>query len=436
MRPPPEPTVSIGVLGMSESSNYSRGPAQYVASIKVLDSEVEVVQVAGGGWREGGGYVYVYEDGYFVNIGHLREARLVSREVLKTLPLAGRPAVTREVYRITRESLSGRPLLLVNLFTDGEVHADLCEVGEQYVSCSEYPVRVDEGLAKDVVAKFKLLGAEAPYLQIYLKLVEEVGRTLPRLGCRDVECEVPVRRVCFNPPGHDLLPQIVRRPYLSAMYALALNTPEERVEVLRGMVTLLAELWTVAKIAEAVDGYSLEGSWRIGNNVPFAFIRSRRSGRVYTVLYQLDLYQVTFQTYVVSLGSVKYEVVTWKHHPLTEDGRKSAVVDILVLSGKLEGRVDLDRLRKLEESGENPLLLVEVKLGIPSIRNWRDVVLQMKDYLEVVKPRYAAFVALGKATSTLRRELKALSVEVFENVLDEREQERFKYFVAEALGER
>jgi len=391
------------------------GPARYVASIKVLDSEVEVVQVVRGGWREGGGYVYVYEDGYFVNVGHLGEARLVSREVLKTLLLPGNPPVVREVYRVSRRSLSGRPILLVNLFTNGEVHADLCEVGEQYVSCSEYPVMVDEDLAKDVAAKFKLLGAEGTHLQVYLKLVEEVGRTLPRLGCRDIVCEVPVRQVCFNPPGCNLLPQIVRRPYLSAIYALALNTPEERVEVLRGMASLLAELWTISKIAEAVNGYSLESVWRIrwirwsiGDNVPFAYIRSQRSGRVYTVLYQSYL----------------------------KGERRLAVVDILVLNGKLEGSIDSSRLMELAKTGESPPLLVEVKLGIPSISNWRDVMHQMEGRLEVVKPKHAALVTLGKATSTLRRELKALGVEVFENVLNEREQERFKGFVAEVLGER
>jgi hypothetical protein len=301
-------------------------------------------------------------------------------------------------------------------------------MNDRCIECFDYLIKIDEEAAKSIVKSFKISGKEKLYLQIYLRLVEEIREIMKISGARDIVVDAPVNIISFERLPYSIISRLINRPYLSAVVALLQDSQKRRIIALRSMAALLSEIWVISKIIDAVNGYTIGGSWMItkGGNTPFAYISSRRSGMDYTIFYQLNLYQTS------SDQKGRYE----KFRPFnTRNGLKTFLaIDIVVFKGK-KYYVNFAEMERLATGGEKPSLLLEVKLGIPYIRNWRDVVQQMEDYLEIVRPYNIALASIGKASSTLKQKLKELGIEIFDNLLIEENQRRFKNYITTALGE-
>jgi len=301
-------------------------------------------------------------------------------------------------------------------------------MNDRCIECFDYLIKIDEEAAKSIVKSFKISGKEKLYLQIYLRLVEEIREIMKISGARDIVVDTPVNIISFERLPYSIISRLINRPYLSAVVALLQDSQKRRIIALRSMAALLSEIWVISKIIDAVNGYTIGGSWMItkGGNTPFAYISSRRSGMDYTIFYQLNLYQKS------SDQKGRYE----KFRPFnTRNGLKTFLaIDIVVFKGK-KYYVDFAEMERLATGGEKPSLLLEVKLGIPYIRNWRDVVRQMEDYLEIVRPYNIALALIGKTSSTLKQKLKELGIEIFDNLLIEENQRRFKNYITTALGE-
>jgi hypothetical protein len=104
-----------------------------------------------------------------------------------------------------------------------------------------------------------------------------------------------------------------------------------------------------------------------------------------------------------------------------------------------EGRVEdvcWGELYKLIESSRVPELVIEVKTGLKYLK-WEQsayVVEQVREYIELLRPKNMAVVSLKDIDSSLKMEFKAMGVRVFENIVDEDVQKEFKNYVVRILS--
>lgn len=120
---------------------------------------------------------------------------------------------------------------------------------------------------------------------------------------------------------------------------------------------------------------------------------------------------------------------------LYPNASKHVVPDIVVFEGKIGG-VGLGRLHELIESGNVPLLAIEVKTGLQLVRWERPdyVISQLRTYKNLLKPKNFALVSLRDVDTLLKVKLKALGVEVFENIAGDITQRKFRDYVLKALA--
>jgi hypothetical protein len=110
------------------------------------------------------------------------------------------------------------------------------------------------------------------------------------------------------------------------------------------------------------------------------------------------------------------------------------VPDIIVFEGRIKN-VYGGELYKLIEQGVTPKLLIEVKTSLAQVR-WEEpsyVIEQIKEYVELLRPRNTALASLKTVNSTLKAQLKTLGVAMFENFAYKAMQEEFKRYVVKAL---
>jgi hypothetical protein len=198
---------------------------------------------------------------------------------------------------------------------------------------------------------------------------------------------------------------------------MALTTARGRAKSLSIKISYILELFVIAKIVDALEGASLTGAWTVEftTNTPLAVVRSRATGKEYTIFYQSSILPHILPGFV-------------KNAP------KHLVPDIAVFEGRIEG-VGWGELYKLVEQGAVPKLLVEVKTGLGRLR-WEKpdyAVEQVREYKRLLKPKNVALVSLKIVDPMLKAQLKALGVAIFENFADKTVQEEFKRYVIKAL---
>jgi hypothetical protein len=110
------------------------------------------------------------------------------------------------------------------------------------------------------------------------------------------------------------------------------------------------------------------------------------------------------------------------------------VPDIIVFEGRIKN-VYGGELYKLIEQGVTPKLLIEVKTSLAQV-GWEEpsyVIEQIKEYVELLRPRNTALASLKTVNPTLKAQLKTLGVAIFENFAYKAMQEEFKRYVVKAL---
>jgi hypothetical protein len=370
--------------------------------IRVVDSDYEIDQVVGG--TQGTDYVYVYDGDSFINVRYLRGCELVARRE------RGRGRL-EETYRVPGDVLEGKLILLMSFSNSGNAFLKVCEVcGNSVKCCGCSPLEEDDELAMQVAAKFKPLGEEIGLVRFYLntipKLAGEVLDVVRRSGAGEILFAGRAKR--FR--------ETIYSPGFSLLTSMVLVTAERRARSLLIKMSHVVELATAAKVVEFLNGASLEDHWWVEFtwNRPLVTIRSQVTGREYTVFFQPSILPPRL---------------------LYPNAPKHVVPDIVVFEGKIGG-VGLGRLHELIESGNVPLLAIEVKTGLQLVRWERPdyVISQLRTYKNLLKPKNFALVSLRDVDTLLKVKLKALGVEVFENIAGDITQRKFRDYVLKALA--
>lgn len=372
--------------------------------IRVVDSDYEIDQVVGG--TQGTDYVYVYDGNSFINVRYLRGCELIARRE------RGRGRL-EETYRVPGDVLEGKLILLMSFSNSGNAFLKVCEVSGNSVKCCGCPpLEEDDELAMQVAAKFKPLGEEIGLVRLYLntipKLAGEVLDVVRRSGAGKILFAGRAKR--FR--------ETIYSPGFSLLTSMVLVSAERRARSLLIKMSHVVELATIAKVVEFLNGASLEDHWWVEFtwNRPLVTIRSEVTGREYTVFFQPSILPP-----IVRL--------------LYPNASKHVVPDIVVFEGKIGG-VGLGRLHELIESGNVPLLAIEVKTGLQLVRWERPdyVISQLRTYKNLLKPKNFALVSLRDVDTLLKVKLKALGVEVFENIASDITQRKFRDYVLKALA--
>ena len=375
--------------------------------VKSLGSEYEVTQVVGG-TRQTTNYIYIYAGDCFVNIRRLRGSRLVSR-------MRRRRNMTEEVYRVPRDVLDGKVILNLSFTVSGHFSAETyITSGGAVKRCGcDLPERDDE-FALKVASIFCPVGDERDIVKQYLDLV-------PRLSRETIDV---VRRSGAEvyTGSAERLGDALRRPGLSILICMASPTTRGRVQCLLDNMAHVLELFTAAKVVETLDAVSLQGwfIWFTGNT-PLATVRSRVTGREYTIFYQPSILPHTLSLMV----------------PDAKGLPKHLVPDIVIFEGDI-GSVGWGKLIDLVNQGKTPNLLIEVKLGIRRVK-WEEpqyVIKQVNEYIKLLRPRNVALTSLRSIEPELKRQLEELGVAVFENVMDEAVLNSFKNYITKTLSTR
>ena len=371
--------------------------------IKCLNNECEIRQMVSG--TRGATYVYVYDNGFFVNIKRLPQVKLISIE------RSGRR--TEEIYRVSKELLKNKLILTFSFGREsGYSSIHLC-VGEQEAvrCCSCEALERDDELALKIASMFRPLGGEEDLIKWYLHIVPRMSKEILSIVTKSGAKGIFVS-------GHaERLREALYSPGLSVLMTMALTTAQGRAKSLAIKISYILELFVIAKIVDALEGTSLTESWTIEftTNTPLAVVRSRATGKEYTILYQSSILPHILPGFV-------------------KDVPKRLIPDIAVFEGRIEG-VGWGELYKLAEQGVVPKLLVEVKTGLGHLR-WEKpdyVVEQVREYKRLLKPKNVALVSLKNVDPMLKAQLKTLGVTIFENFADETVQAEFKRYVVKAL---
>lgn len=372
--------------------------------IKSLGSEYEVTQVVGG-TRQTTNYVYVYADGCFVNIKRLQGSRFVSRT-------RRRRNMTEEVYRVPRDVLDGKVILNLSFSTSGHFSAETYTTDGGAVKRYSCDLLRDEESALKIASMFCPVGDEWGIAKLYLDLVPKLSR----------EAIDIVRRsgAEIHTGSAERLSDALRSPGFSILICMALTTPQGRVQCLLNNMSHVLELFTAANVVEALDGVSLSGwfIWFTGN-VPLTTVKSRITGREYTIFYQPSILPHTLSIMVPDARGLP----------------KHLVPDIVIFEGRID-YVGWGKLMDLVNQGKTLNLLIEVKLGIRHIR-WEEpqyVIEQMSEYIKLLRPRNIALVSLSSIDPELRKRLEELGVAVFENITSETIQNSLKNYIIKALS--
>jgi hypothetical protein len=375
--------------------------------VRYIGNEYEVTQMVGG--TRGTDYVYVYSNGFFINIGHVPGARLVVKEAW------GRGR-TREVYRVPREVIEEKPILRIGFSNKGYLYIDTCIVSQGIVRCRLCKaLEEDDKLALKVASMFMPLGSEKVLIDWYLSVVPRMARDVLNIAVGSGAKGV-------LPTGHaERLLEVLYSAGLSLLTTMVLDSAQGRAQSLLTKISHILELFVAAKIVEALDGVTVGDPdfnyWLVEftTNRPLAIVRSKAASREYTVFYQPSILPHILPGFV-------------KNAP------KHLVPDIIVFKGRIEN-VYWGELYKLIEQGVTPKLLIEVKTGLVQLR-WEEpsyIVEQIREYIELLKPKNTALISLKTVNPTLKAQLKALGVAIFENFANEAVQAEFKKYVVKAL---
>jgi len=110
------------------------------------------------------------------------------------------------------------------------------------------------------------------------------------------------------------------------------------------------------------------------------------------------------------------------------------IPDVVVFEGRFEN-IEPGRLHELLESGNRPLLAVEVKTGLKFVK-WEQsdyIINQVKTYKELLNPKNFALVSLRSIDPLLKVNLKSLGIAVFEDIANEYVQKEFENYVLKAI---
>jgi len=371
--------------------------------IRLAGSEVEVEQMVGG--TRGTDYVYVMLNGLLTNVKHLPGARLVAKEDW------GRNR-RREVYRVPKSVIADKPIVKVSFSKSGYMFLDLCMVRGEGIECYSCPPDV----CRELASKFKFIGGEEQLAEFYVdfipKLVDEIKSVVKKSNARGI----------FFAGHASRLEETFNDPHLSLFTSMVLDTWQGRALSLQEKVSHVVELWVLAKVVEVVDGETIDDKWWVEftSNHPLARVKSRATGKDYTIFYQPSIYPHVISAF------------------LPERKRLHLIPDIVVFEGlsQLSQYLGWGELHELVEKGSRPLLLIEVKSGIET-SEWRRpeyVLKQLESYEQYLKPRRIALAVLTRLKEPLLKAgLRRLGVDVYEELLDPKVQASFARYVQEAL---
>ena len=308
--------------------------------IRFVGQDVEVEQTVGG--TRGTDYVYVMFDEFLTNVKYLPGAKLVTRED------RGRNR-HREVYRIPKSIFVNKPVVMVGFSNSGGMVLHLCMVREEGVevySCPQY-----ENICRELALRFKFIGGEAQLAKFYInlipKLINEIKSVVKKSNTSGIFFAGHARR----------LKETFNDPKLSLFTSLVLDTWRGRVLSLQEKISHIVELWVLAKVVEAADGETISDGWWVEftKNYPFAHIKSRATGKGYTIFYQSSIYPHIISGLLPEL-----------------EGKRLHLIPDIVMFESLLRYSGWGRLHKLVEQGNHPLLVIEVKSGIET-SEWRDL---------------------------------------------------------------
>jgi len=371
--------------------------------IRIVNSEVEIDQFIGG--TRGTDYIYVYDRGFFINAKYLNGCRVVAREEW------GRKRY-KETYRISRDALEGKLLLHISYSNKGYVFPRVCIVENNVVKCCDCPpLERDDEFIMQIASSFKPLGKEVELLKLYLDVVPKLSReildALERSGARGI----------FFAGKAERFKETIYSPGLSLFTIMSLITERGRVQSLLVKISHIAELAIIARIVKAMDGISLTDNWWIVFvwNKPLTIVKSKITGREYTIFYQPSILPPIIRMIEPSAPA-------------------HMIPDVVVFEGRFEN-VKPGRLHKLLESGNRPLLAVEVKTGLKFVK-WEQsdyIINQVKTYRELLNPKNFVLVSLRGIDPLLKVYLKSLDIVVFENITNEDVQKEFENYVLKAI---
>lgn len=378
---------------------------------KVRGSMVDIEQMVGG--TRGTSYVYV-EDvlGMLTNVRYLSGSRIIRREEW------GRDR-TMEVYEVPLDIISNRLVMRIDFTNSGYAFVTLCRLRGGSVECYLCP---EKDVTREYVSRFRVLGGERTYVELYMRLVpnfvNDILSVARRSGAKDISFV-----------GHaERIRETFDDPYSSLFTSMALNTAEGRVLSLQERLAHVFELWVLSKIVEAIDGETIRRDyWYIEftRNVPFAFIKSRTLGKEFTIFYQPTIRPHVDAMTIEKIGEKVRMPIKRR------GGRYHVIPDIVMFEGIIDVFLDWGMLHELVDSGKSPLLVVEVKTGVETSEWGRleYVIEQLRHYRELLKPRYMALVTLMKIPGTSTFELKQLGADAFEDVINPEVQGLFKNYV-------
>jgi len=373
--------------------------------LRAVNGEFEVVQMSGG--TRGTDYVYVEDAGFFVNVRHLKGSKLVSRERW------GRGR-RREVFRVPKNVLVDKVLLRISFTNSGYVFLRICRVSPEAVDCYDC-FSPSEGLARALVQRFKPVGGESQFIELYLgfvvRMVSDIWRVVRSSGFEDIH---------FG--GHaERLYETLTSPYLSLLTSLAIDTWQGRILSLQEKVSHVAELWVLANIVEALEGEAHPNHrvWWIEftQNIPLAVMRSNRLGRYFTAFYQPSIYPHIASMF--SSGKKRYHLIP----------------DIAILEGIIEERLGWGEFHKLVEKGHRPVLLIEVKTGLET-SEWRApqyLVEQLEAYRKLLDPKHIMLVVLSRLSPYIRTMVRSRGFEIFDELLNPAKLKHFKDHIVKTL---
>jgi len=372
--------------------------------IKAVNSEYEVEQTVGG--TRGTSYIYVYDGNFFVNIRYLRSCRVVVREKM------GRGR-TYEVYRIPKEMLEGKPLLLATFANSGFGIMYVCIAEKNVIKCCDCPLlKENDELAMQVASKFKSLQSEDVLTRLYLDVVPRLAKEILNIARKS-----GAGSLLFAGRAERTLESIYK-PGFSLLMSMILSTAQGRIQSLLVKISHVLELAVAAKIIDSLEGISAHEYWWVEFtwNRPLAIIKSRITNKEYTLFYQPSILPHILPGFEPSAP-------------------KHLVPDIVVFEGRLE-EVGWGRLHKLIESGVKPVLAIEVKTGIQIIK-WEQtnyIINQLKEYTKLLKPKSIALVSLRDIDPLLKSWLKSFGIKFFENITSEDVQREFKDYILKTLA--
>lgn len=370
--------------------------------------EYEIEQMVGG--TRGTDYVYIRDNGVLVNISYFRGAKRISVERW------GRGR-RREVYRVSKHAIQNRMLVRIGFTNSGYMHVDICYVHKDAIEC--YWCSSTRGdWTEYLVRMFKPIGGERSFLEFYRNFIPKFVKDI-----EDVRSRSRTETIVFG--GHaQRLREVLEDPYLSLLSTLALNTWQGRILSLQEKVSHVAELWVLVKVIEAIDGETLQRAsgriWWIEftKNYPFAIVRSRVTGKEYTIFYQPSIYPHVIPGFLANAP-------------------KHLVPDIVVFDGVINEFIDWGELYKVIEAGKQPLLVIEVKTGLET-SEWRKpdyIYSQLEEYKTLLKSKHIVLAVLTQLKDILfKARLKHIGVDVFENLLSTKALEGFKSYIVETLS--